>query len=243
MAKSAVPDDIRREYIAESRRLRKAGKPVPDLEYNGKSYFADNKGANWGGWRLRSRSSHKAQGNKRRAQQKDKLITVQERYDWYRRNLYENPWQRALQDDADDARIREEKAADYRRRGLAYEHLSPLAGDEGTMGGFEHHRNIEGADPYLNGKKSDKVASAWTMRKNGVPTSRASAIRMDAHKVPVPKHDRFASVYNDIEQFERPKSALKDQLRLKAKSKLAQNKAASEAAEKLKFGKFMRKLV
>lgn len=243
MAKSAVPDDIRRAYIAESRRRRKAGEPVPDLEYKGVFYFADNKGANWGGWRLRSRSSHKAQGNKRRAQQKNKLITVQERYDWYKRNLYENAWQRAVQDDADDARIREELAAEYRRKGLAYEHLSPLAGDERTAGGFEHHRNIAGADKVLNGKKSDKVASAWTLRNNGVPLSRASAIMMDAEKVPIPKHDRFASVYDDIEQFNRPKSALKDQLRLKARSKLAQNRAAAEAAEKLKFGKFMRKLL
>lgn len=186
---------------------------------------------------MRSRNNRQ-----RRATVKGKTISVQERYDWYRRNLYENPWQRALQDHADDARIRDEKAAQYRREGRAYEHLSPIAGDEGTMGGFEHYRNIEGADPTLNSKKSDKVASAWTMRQNGVPISRASAIRMDAHKVPVPKHDRFASVYNDIEQFERPKSALKDQLRLKAKSKLAQNRAASEAAEKLKFGKLMRKL-
>lgn len=187
---------------------------------------------------MRSRNNRQ-----RRATVKGKTISVQERYDWYKRNLYENAWQRAVQDDADDARIREELAAEYRRKGLAYEHLSPLAGDERTAGGFEHHRNIAGANKVLNGKKSDKVASAHTLRKNGVPLSRASAIMMDAEKVPIPKHDRFASVYNDIEQFERPKSALKDQLRLKARAKLAKNRATKEAAEKLKFGKLMRKLV
>ena len=234
MAKSEVPDDIRRKYIEKAKRLKKQGKPVPDLEYNGKSYFADNKGANWGGWRLRSRSSKKAQGDKRRAQEKGKLITLEERYDWYRRNLYDNPMQRALQDHADDARIREELNAQYRREGKAYEHLSPLAG--GSMGGFEHHRNIDGADPTLNLKKSDKVASLETYRKNRVPTSRASAIRMDAQKVPIPNHDRFASVYEDIEKNQRPKSALKDQLRLKAKSKLAQNRVAAQAAEAAKHG-------
>lgn len=178
---------------------------------------------------MRSRNNRQ-----RRATVKGKIIPLQERYDWYRRNLYDNPMQRAMQDHADDARLRDEQAAQLRREGKAYEHLSPLASD--SMGGFEHHRNIDGADPTLNLKKSDKVASLETYRKNRVPTNRQSAIRMDAHKVPIPNHDRFVSVYEDIEKNQRPKSALKDQLRLKAKSKLAKNRAAAQAAEAAKHG-------
>ena len=75
MAKSPVPQEIRQRYIQEGLDLRKQGKSQPDLEYNGQKYFLDNKGKNHGGWRLRNRGSHSAQGSKRRADQRDATPT------------------------------------------------------------------------------------------------------------------------------------------------------------------------
>jgi hypothetical protein len=68
MPKSLVPADIRQAYLENVEALKAEGKPIPDLVYDGVSYFADNKGEKWGGWRLRNRASHSAQGSKRRAQ-------------------------------------------------------------------------------------------------------------------------------------------------------------------------------
>lgn len=73
--KSDVPKDIRDSYIEEGLELRKQGKSQPDLEYNGQKYFLDNKGENHGGWRLRSRDSHSAQGSKRRAKKRGAVPT------------------------------------------------------------------------------------------------------------------------------------------------------------------------
>lgn len=44
MPRSPVPEEIRRKYIQEGLKLRSEGKSQPDLEYNGRSYYLDNKG-------------------------------------------------------------------------------------------------------------------------------------------------------------------------------------------------------
>ncbi len=75
MPKSLVPQEIRDRYIQEGLELRQQGKSQPDLEYNGIKYFLDNKGKNHGGWRLRGRGSHSAQGSKRRANQRKAVPT------------------------------------------------------------------------------------------------------------------------------------------------------------------------
>ena len=77
-SRSPVPDDIRTAYIEEGLKLRQQGKSQPDLEYNGVKYFLDNKGEKWGGWRLRNRGSHSAQGSKRRANQRAAVPTKAE---------------------------------------------------------------------------------------------------------------------------------------------------------------------
>jgi len=75
MPKSPVPQEIRVQYIKEGLELRQQGKSQPDLKYNGYSYFLDNKGKNHGGWRLRNRASHSAQGAQRRAQTRDAVLS------------------------------------------------------------------------------------------------------------------------------------------------------------------------
>ena len=77
-SRSPVPEEIRQAYIEEGLKLRKEGKTQPDLEYNGVKYFLDNKGEKWGGWRLRNRGSHSAQGSKRRASQRAAVPTKAE---------------------------------------------------------------------------------------------------------------------------------------------------------------------
>jgi hypothetical protein len=74
-SRSPVPEDIRKAYIEEGLKLREQGKAQADLEYNGVKYFLDNKGEKWGGWRLRNRGSHSAQGSKRRAKQREAVPT------------------------------------------------------------------------------------------------------------------------------------------------------------------------
>ena len=213
MAKSEVPASVRRAHIEKHKKLRAEGKSVPDLVYNGKRYFADNKGEKWGGWRLRSRDSHKAQGNKRRAQQAEKSLTVDQREDWYKRNFERIPQGMtardiALQDQADEARDLLEAAAEARRQGKAYEHLSPLAGPEKYAGGLETVYNIDAADKTLNLEKSDKIATTKVLREQGVPMSRASAIQKRANKTPAPTMDgsRFETVAEDIKINKRPKA-------------------------------------
>ena len=67
MPASPVPQEIRQRYIQDGLDLRKQGKSQPDLEHNGQKYFLHNKGANHGGWRLKHRGTHSAEGSKRRA--------------------------------------------------------------------------------------------------------------------------------------------------------------------------------
>ena len=149
---------------------------------------------------------------KRRAVEKDKLITVDEREAWYKRNFENIPEGMtardiALQDQADNAAARAEQAAEAKRQGKAYEHLSPLNAPE-QFGGYEDAYNIDAADKSLNGSKSDKVATPSVMREQGVPLSRASAIQKQAKGTPVPKMDgkRFAAVNADIQIKGRPKA-------------------------------------
>lgn len=212
MAKSEVPDHIRRAHIARHKRARARGKTVPDLVYNGKSYFADNKGENWGGWRLRGRDSHSAQGKKRRAQLKLKTITVDEREAWYKRNFERIPQditarEAAIRDSLAEQKDLERAASVVRKQNKVYEHLQPLAAHE-KLGGYETAWNIDAADEKPNLAKSDKVATTKTLLKQGVPLGRSSAIRKRALGVPAPDYDgkRFQAVADDIKINRRPKA-------------------------------------
>ena len=129
-SRSPVPEDIRKAYIEEGLKLRKEGKPQPDLEYNGTKYFLDNKGEKWGGWRLRNRGSHSAQGSKRRAQQRKAVPTKADYQKVY------------------GGRKGAEMFAEYRRemariwatrgtRGMDVDHMNSLA-----SGGIEHPLNL-----------------------------------------------------------------------------------------------------
>ena len=212
MAKSEVPDHIRRAHIARHKRARARGKSVPDLVYNGKTYFADNKGENWGGWRLRSRDSHKAQGGKRRAGLKSKTITIDQRESWYKRNFERIPGgmsarQAAIRDDELERKDTNRAYGSAKKQNKALEHLQPLAAHE-KLGGFESAYNMDAADPKANLAKSDKVATPKTLLKQGVPLSRSSAIQKRANSTPAPDMNgvRFAAVAQDIKINQRPKA-------------------------------------
>ena len=209
-----VPNDIRSEYLEKARRLKAQGKPVPYLTYKGETYFADNKNTVENPvYRLRSTKGKRKTGNNRRASKKQKTITVDERELWYKRNFERIPEgmtarEIALQDQADNERVRAEQAAEAARRGdVAYEHVSPLNAPE-KFGGFEDMYNIDLFDKTPNLQKSDKVASPKVLREQGVPLSRAEAIRKQANKVPVPTADgsRSEAALSDIKTNKRPKA-------------------------------------
>lgn len=144
MPKSPVPDDIRTAYLENVQSLKAKGKSVPDLVYDGVSYFADNKGANWGGWRLRNRASHSAQGSKRRAQMSGAVASE---------NLYVQAFgekvgkQRYLEDKAELKRIWGTRG----KPGFDIDHIYPLA-----AGGQETPRNLMLREASANRGKGAK---------------------------------------------------------------------------------------
>jgi hypothetical protein len=153
-------------------------------------------------------------GDNRRATTKGKTISLQEREDWYKRNLYDDPKGRASADHkADQAarkglrqeiKVQNQNITDPERK-LIYEHLSPLNADEKTRGGFESARNTVPAEAKPNGLKSDRIASAETYREQRVPMSRQENIRADARRVPLPDAaTRFQEVFKDIITNNRP---------------------------------------
>ena len=145
MPKSLVPDDIRQAYLENVTTLKAEGKPVPDLVYDGVSYFADNKGAKWGGWRLRNRASHSAQGSKRRAQMRGAVASE---------NLYIEAFgeklgkQRYLEDKAELKRIWGTRG----KAGFDIDHIYPLA-----AGGQETPRNLMLREASANRGKGAKA--------------------------------------------------------------------------------------
>ena len=161
MPASPVPQEIRERYIQEGLDLRKQGKSQPDLEHNGQKYFLDNKGKKHGGWRLRNRGSHSAQGSKRRA------------------NLRE-----AVPDKADYQRIYGKRKgaylyADYKKEmariwssrgtpGMDVDHMNSLA-----SGGVEHPNNMRLQNSTQNrsegARKMTKYQKTSMMVADNVP--------------------------------------------------------------------------
>ena len=130
MPESPVPQEIRDAYRKEGLRLRKQGKKQPDLEYNGVKYFLDNKGKNHGGWRLRNRGSHSAQGSKRRANLREAVPTEEDYKRIYgkRKGVYLY------------ADYKKEMARIWSSRGtpgMDVDHMNSLA-----SGGVEHPNNM-----------------------------------------------------------------------------------------------------
>jgi len=145
MPKSPVPDDIRQAYLENVTTLKTEGKSVPDLVYDGVSYFADNKGAKWGGWRLRNRASHSAQGSKRRAQMRGAVASEDLYVEAFGEKLGK---QRYLEDKAELKRIWGTRG----KAGFDIDHIYPLA-----AGGQETPRNLMLREASANRGKGAKA--------------------------------------------------------------------------------------
>ena len=162
-------------------------------------------------WKLVYEDTKDTKSNNRRASTKGKTISVEEREAWYKRNLYDNPRQRAEDNVKADAKARSKTKAKARKLTKAgipsiYEHLSPLNAPEERAGGFESARNTVVAPAHENNIKSDKVASTKVLREQQVPVTRSGAIRADAHNIPIKGTDesRFNAVFDDIVSNNRP---------------------------------------
>lgn len=144
MPQSLVPDDIRKAYLENVLSLKAEGKPVPDLVYDGVSYFADNKGEKWGGWRLRNRASHSAQGSKRRAKMRGAVASEDLYIEAFGEKLGK---QRYLEDKAELKRIWGTRG----KAGFDIDHIYPLA-----AGGQETPRNLMLREASANRGKGAK---------------------------------------------------------------------------------------
>lgn len=144
MPQSLVPDDIRKAYLENVLSLKAEGKPVPDLVYDGVSYFADNKGEKWGGWRLRNRASHSAQGSKRRAKMRGAVASEDLYIEAFGEEIGK---QRYLEDKAELKRIWGTRG----KAGFDIDHIYPLA-----AGGQETPRNLMLREASANRGKGAK---------------------------------------------------------------------------------------
>ena len=145
--KSPVPDDIRSNYINEGLSLREQGIPQADLEHNGEKYFLDNKGKNHGGWRLRNRASHSAQGSKRRANQRDAVPTLVDYQSTYGRRRGAQLYQQYKKD---MKRVWSQRG----RPGFDIDHMNSLA-----SGGIEHPNNMRIQKSTNNRSEGARVLS------------------------------------------------------------------------------------
>ena len=154
MPKSPVPQEIRDPYIQQGLELRKQGKTQPDLEYNGVKYFIDNKGEKWGGWRLRNRGSHSAQGSKRRANLREAVPTKKD----YQR-IYGKRKGAYLYAD-----YKKEMSRIWSSRGtpgMDVDHMNSLA-----SGGVEHPNNMRLQNSKQN--RSEGARKMTLAQKNGM---------------------------------------------------------------------------
>jgi|TARA_R100000149_G_scaffold49192_1_gene20150 hypothetical protein len=154
MPESPVPQEIRDAYRKEGLRLRKEGKKQPDLEYNGVKYFLDNKGKNHGGWRLRNRGSHSAQGSKYRANKREAVPTKAD----YQR-IYGKRKGAYLYAD-----YKKEMARIWSSRGtpgMDVDHMNSLA-----SGGVEHPNNMRLQNSTKN--RSEGARKMTPAQKNGM---------------------------------------------------------------------------
>ena len=144
MPKSNVPDEVRKAYIDNYLKSRGEGQIIDDLYWDGQYYFADNKGAKHGGWRLRNRGSHSAQGSKRRAQMRGATAT---------KDMYINAFgeqtgtERYNADRAELKRIWGTRGT----KGMDIDHIYPLA-----AGGVEHPTNLMMRESSANRSKGAK---------------------------------------------------------------------------------------
>jgi hypothetical protein len=144
MPQSLVPDDIRKAYLENVLSLKTEGKSVPDLVYDGVSYFADNKGEKWGGWRLRNRASHSAQGSKRRAKMRGAVASEDLYIEAFGEKIGK---QRYLEDKGELKRIWGTRG----KAGFDIDHIYPLA-----AGGQETPRNLMLREASANRGKGAK---------------------------------------------------------------------------------------
>lgn len=212
--KPRYPNDLKEGYLAaQTQEIQNGTKRTP-LDFNGGRIAKIERRGGDQGLKVVYSDTLSNKGDNRRATTKGKTISLKEREDWYRRNLYDDPKGRALADQKADQAARKKtrqgiKVANQSitdpDQKLIYEHLSPLNADEKTRGGFESGRNTVPAEAKPNGIKSDRVASAQTYREQRVPMSRSEAIRADAHKEPLPDpKKRFNAVFKDIISNNRP---------------------------------------
>lgn len=209
-----IPNELKEGYLAAQTSEIALGSERTPLTYRtGRIATIEKRGGDQG-LKVVYNDTRDIKGANRRAEEKSKTISVKERTDWYKRNLYANPEQRAVADDARDKKGRAQLKTNIRQQNTTitdpkkkriYEHLSPLNGPEELKGGFESARNTVSAPAYENGVKSDKLASTKVLREQGVPVTRSSAIRADARQTPLPDGDsRFNAIYDDIVQNKRP---------------------------------------
>lgn len=230
-----IPNDLKEGYLrAQTAEIESGVERTPLTYREGRIASIEKRGGDQG-LKVVYSDTRDVKGANRRAGEKAKTISIQERTDWYKRNLYANPEKRAIADDAADKKGRAKLKSDIRKQNQSiedpkkkriYEHLSPLNGPEELKGGFESARNTVSAPAYENGVKSDKLASTKVLREQGVPVTRSGAIRADALKIPLPDGEsRFNAIYDDITTYNRPSAK-------KVKANL----------EKLKLKSFVRKV-
>lgn len=215
--KPTTPEE--KQAAFELYRNQKAkGLPLPHFfADDGSRFYVDVNGK--GDLYFRNSGKKQSTNDFRRAQEIEKTIKVEEREAWYKRNFERIPdgmtaRQAAEADQAAEAADLGAARSDIQRQKKVYEHGAPLAGPEAYAGGFETVYNIDAADEKPNLEKSDKIATTQTLREQGMPTSRAEAIRKRAVGTPAPAMDgqRFQAVYEDIQANNRPKAGYFDQL-------------------------------
>lgn len=174
MPKSPVPQEIRDPYIQQGIELRKQGKTQPDLEYNGVKYFLDNKGEKWGGWRLRNRGSHSAQGSKRRANLR-KAVPTKEDY----QRIYGKRKGAYLYAD-----YKKEMSRIWSSRGtpgMDVDHMNSLA-----SGGVEHPNNMRLQNSKQNRSEGARKMTKYQKTSMMVADSVPDQIKLQGPK-PTPK--------------------------------------------------------
>ena len=181
MAQSPVPKEIRESYIKEGLELRSKGQSQPDLEYNGESYFLDNKGKNHGGWRLRNRGSHSAQGSKRRAMQKDAVPTKADYQDTYGKRKGAQLY----------AEYKRKMNKIWSTRGIPFmdiDHMNSLA-----SGGIEHPNNLRLQNSSRNRSEGARQLTADQKNKLMLANNVRDQIKVQGPKTTPKQRQRILS--------------------------------------------------
>lgn len=174
MPASPVPQEIRKRYIQEGLELRKQGKSQPDLEYNGETYFLHNKGANHGGWRLKHRATHSAEGSRRRANLRDAVPTKEDYQRIYgkRKGAYLY---------ADYKKEMKRIWASQGTPGMDVDHMNSLA-----SGGIEHPNNMRLQNSRQNRSEGARQMTPYQKTSMMVADNVTDQIKVQGPK-PTPK--------------------------------------------------------